>query len=104
MQNRTRQVQHSIPTLPTDAGQADEALRRVIASQIGPREPGVMYRNVDGVFEVVDVTTDRAEARRLLNRQSAQFAITVINLLTGEVSTIGSTWTSSDQLLEPVSL
>lgn len=87
----------TIPTLPTDAGQANEALRRVIASQVGPRKPGFIYRNVDGVFEVINVTTDRAEARRLLNRQSAQFAITVLNRLTGAVDTIGSVWTSCDQ-------
>lgn len=81
-----------------------EALRRVVAAQIGPRQPGAIYRNIDGEFQVIDLTTDRTEARRLLKRRSAQFAITVIDTLRdgAEPFTIGSVWTSSDQLIKAV--
>lgn len=79
--------------------QADEALRRTVAAQIGPRRPGVIYRNVDGLFLVVDVFTEPDRARRLLNRRSAQFAVVVINLIDDRMHIVGSTWTTSDHVV-----
>ncbi|GGS96310.1 hypothetical protein [Streptomyces violaceus] len=79
--------------------QADEALRRTVAAQIGPRRPGIIYRNVDGLFLVVDVQTEPDKARRMLNRRSAQFAVVVINLIDDRMLIVGSTWTSSDHIV-----
>ncbi|MFD3516239.1 hypothetical protein [Streptomyces sp. NPDC058657] len=75
-----------------------EALRRVVADAVGPRRPGVVYDNVDGTFEVRHVTTDPAEARRMLNRRGSQFAIVVRNLHDGREHTIGTAWSTSDRL------
>ncbi|MYW46384.1 hypothetical protein GT346_24455 [Streptomyces sp. SID161] len=74
-------------------------MRRVAAQQIGPRRPGIIYRNVDGLFLVVDVFTEPDKARRLLNRRSAQFAVVVINLIDDRMHILGSVWTSSDHVV-----
>ncbi|GGZ82749.1 hypothetical protein [Streptomyces rubiginosohelvolus] len=83
----------------------NEALRQVVAHQIGPRRPGVIYENIDGAFRVLDVTTDPSEARRILKRRAAQFAITVIDVLRpdAEAFVVGSVWTGSDRVLKAVS-
>lgn len=82
----------------------DVALNQVVADEIGPRRPGVLYGNVDGVFKVLNVTTDRDEARRILKRRAAQFAITVIDVLRpdAEPFTICTVWTGSDRVLKAV--
>ncbi|WP_329203924.1 hypothetical protein [Streptomyces sp. NBC_01435] len=80
----------------------DEALRRVVAGQIGPRKPGVVYDNADGVFEVLAVTTDRTEARRVLRRRAAQFAIIVHDRTADTVGAIGTAWTGTDRVLKAV--
>ncbi|WP_255306500.1 hypothetical protein [Streptomyces sp. Wb2n-11] len=90
---------------PTEAiSEMDVALSQVVADEIGPRRPGVLYRNVDGVFKVLNVTTDRSEARRILKRRAAQFAITVIDVLRpdAEPFTICTVWTGSDRVLKAV--
>jgi hypothetical protein len=74
----------------------------VVAAQIGERQPGVIYTNADGLFEVVAVTTDASEARRVLKRRAAQFAITVIDLHTGDQHVTGAVWTGSDRVLKAV--
>jgi hypothetical protein len=79
--------------------QADEALRRVTAAQIGPRRPGIIYRNVDGLFLVIDVFTEPDKARSLLKRRSARFAVVVINLLDDRMHIVGSAWTTSDHIV-----
>lgn len=79
----------------------DEALRRVVAGQIGPRRPGLVYDNADGVFEVVQLHT-ATEARRILKRRAAQFAVTVLNVHTSTVHTTGAVWTGSDRVLKAV--
>ncbi|MEU1134127.1 hypothetical protein ABZ383_30440 [Streptomyces sp. NPDC005900] len=83
------------------ARHGDEALRRSVAADIGPRQPGTVYRNVDGEFRVLDLILDRDQARRLLNRRSAQFALRVIDQQRDNAQpfVIGSVWTSSDQLV-----
>lgn len=86
---------------PTDPD-TNEALRRVIAGQIGPRKPGVVYDNADGIFEVVNVITDLNEARRILKRRAAQFAVIVRDLHTGAEHTTGTVWTGSDRVLKAV--
>ncbi|MET7713692.1 hypothetical protein [Streptomyces sp. NPDC005407] len=100
-QDRTRSIS-SIPPTSDDSSQANEALRRTVAGQIGPRKPGVVYDNADGIFEVIGLTLDRSEARRVLKRRAAQFAITVHDRITGTVDTIGTVWTGSDRVLKAV--
>jgi hypothetical protein len=80
----------------------DEALRRVVAEQIGPREPGTVYDNAAGMFQVQDVVTNTSEARRILRRRSAQFAIHVLDLHTGTDHYTGAVWTGSDRVLKAV--
>ncbi|MER8003050.1 hypothetical protein [Streptomyces sp. NPDC095613] len=86
-------------TIPSEM---DEGRRRVVAGQIGPRRPGVVYDNADGIFTVLNVITDPSEARRILKRRAAQFAVTVHDQITGTVSTIGTVWTGSDRVLKAV--
>ena len=88
--------------LTTPDPDLNEALRRVIADQIGPRRPGVVYDNADGIFEVLEVTTNRDEARRILKRRAAQFAITVHERTTDTIGTICTVWTGSDRVLKAV--
>ncbi|MEU5742045.1 hypothetical protein ABZ784_29140 [Streptomyces tendae] len=95
MQNRIRPVQHSTT-------QADEALRRVTAQQIGPRKPGLVYDNAAGLYQVLAVVTDTAEARRILRRNAARFAILVRDLHAGTEHYTGATWTGSDRVLKAV--
>jgi hypothetical protein len=87
-----------------DGTQADALLARAVAAQVGPRRPGVVYENVDGAFRVLDVTTNPSEARRILKRRAAQFAITVIDTLRPDAQpfAIGTVWTGSDRVLKAV--
>ncbi|MEU6054203.1 hypothetical protein ABZ829_27755 [Streptomyces xanthochromogenes] len=104
MQDRTspavqeRHPQDNVNTVPAFA----EELRRVVATQIGPRRPGVIYDHADVLFQVVAVTADASEARRILKRRAAQFAITVIDLITGDQHVTGAVWTGSDRVLKAV--
>jgi hypothetical protein len=92
-------------TLPAPAAEPDsmivEALRRVVADQIGPRMPGAIYQNSDGAFEVLAVIRDREQARALLRRRSAQWAVIVKDVLRpgAEPFPVGSVWTTSDHLV-----
>ncbi len=81
---------------------AEEALRRVVDSQIGPRGVGAVYQNVDGAFEVVELIRDPQRARQLLRRRSAQWALIVRDQLRRDAQpfVIGSAWTSADRLLQ----
>ncbi|MGK5628431.1 hypothetical protein [Streptomyces sp. URMC 123] len=78
-----------------------EGLRRVVDEQIGPRQPGAIYRNVDGAFEVLELVRDPERARALLGRRSAQWALIVKDVLRpgAESFAIGSAWTTSDHLV-----
>ncbi|MEU1078171.1 MULTISPECIES: hypothetical protein [unclassified Streptomyces] len=102
MNQRSRITGHTAPApLATDPDMS-EALRQVIAQQIGPRRPGLIYGNVDGEFRVDAVITDRSEARRILKRRGAQFAVIVTDH-TGTQQALGSVWTGSDRVLKAVS-
>ncbi|MER7577487.1 hypothetical protein [Streptomyces sp. NPDC126514] len=78
----------------------NEALRRVVSSEIGPRSAGAIYRNTDGVFEVLVVTRDPERAPQLLRRRSAQWAVIVKDITRpgAEPVAVGSAWTTSDFL------
>ncbi|WP_331746837.1 hypothetical protein [Streptomyces sp. NBC_00842] len=80
----------------------NEALCRVVAGQIGPRKPGVVYDNADGIYEVLQVVTDRTQARRILKRRAAQFAIVVHDRSANTVGAIGTAWTGSDRVVKAV--
>jgi hypothetical protein len=74
-----------------------------VAEQIGPRQPGAIYANVDGRFEVLALITRPSEAARLLRCNSAEFAIIVRDTLRpdGQPYVIGDVWTTSDYLVRP---
>lgn len=78
-----------------------EALRRVIDQQIGPRGAGAIYTTADGAFEVLAVIRDPEQARALLKRRCAQWALIVKDVLRpgAEPVAIGSVWTDSDVLV-----
>ncbi|MEW2527532.1 hypothetical protein [Streptomyces sp. NPDC047071] len=79
----------------------DEALRRVVEAQIGPRGPGAIYQTGDGAFEVVAVVRDPRQARALLKRRSARWALIVKDVYqaNAEPFVVGSVWTVSDRLV-----
>jgi hypothetical protein len=95
-------IRHMATRTSTPPNQADEALRRTVAAQIGPRTPGTVYDNSANMFEVLEVVTDPAEARRLLHRDSAQFAVFVRDLESDYRYYTGAVWTSSDYVLKAV--
>lgn len=97
-QDRTRSPSNT-DTLPN---QADEALRQVVAAEIGPRRPGTVYDNATGLFRVVAVITDPSEARRILKRRAARFAVLVRDLHAGTEHYTGAVWTGSDRVLKAV--
>jgi hypothetical protein len=92
------------PISTHDSTQADEALRRVTAQQIGPRRPGTVYDNAAGLFQVLSVVTDTTEARRILRRNAARFAVLVRDLNAGTEHYTGATWTGSDRVLKVVTV
>ncbi|WP_370424317.1 hypothetical protein AB8O64_36815 (plasmid) [Streptomyces sp. QH1-20] len=91
--------------IPVAATQPDplilEGLRRVIEDQIGPRRTGAIYQNSDGAFEVLALVLNPEEARALLRRRSAQWAVIVRDVLRPDSQpvAVGSVWTTSDQLV-----
>jgi hypothetical protein len=91
----------AVPAAGEQLNEAEEALRRVVESQIGPRQVGAVYQNVDGAFEVLDVVLDPRRARELLGRRSALWAVVVKDLLRkgAEPFVVGSVWTSADELV-----
>ncbi|MFF1444141.1 hypothetical protein [Streptomyces sp. NPDC058295] len=72
------------------------------ADQIGPRTPGTVYDNADGLFQVLAVVTDVAEARRILRRNAARFAVLIEDLHDSSQHYTGATWTGSDRVLKAV--
>lgn len=98
--NRIAQAPTS--TSPDSIPDFDEALRRVVADQIGPRRPGTVYYDGDRLVRVESVITDLAEARRILRRKAARFAILVRDLHAGTEHYTGAIWTGSDRVLKAV--
>ena len=73
-------------------GAMHEELRRSVAADLGPRRPGAISTTPAGeMFEVIDVVTDAAEARRITGRRSAQFAVFSIRF-----DTVGTTASEVD--------
>lgn len=75
-----------------------------VAAEIGPRKPGTIYDNAAGLFRVVAVVTDPSEARRILKRRAARFAILVKDLHAGTEHYTGAVWTGSDRVLKAVTV
>jgi hypothetical protein len=73
-----------------------------ITAQIGPRTPGTVYDNASGAFRVLAVVTDPSEARRILRRNAARFAVLVRDLHAGTDHYTGAVWTGSDRVLKAV--
>ncbi|MEV4872852.1 hypothetical protein [Streptomyces syringium] len=90
-----------IPAAATDDPLLLEGLRRVIEDQIGPRRKGAIYQNSDGAFEVLALVRDPEQARTLLRRRCAQWAVIVRDVLRPDSQpvAVGSVWTTSDQLV-----
>lgn len=72
------------------------------AAEIGPRTAGVVYYDGPSLVQVVDVVTDPSEARRILRRHSARFAVLVRDLHAGTEHYTGAVWTGSDRVLKAV--
>jgi hypothetical protein len=75
-----------------------------ITAQIGPREPGVIYYDGGRMVEVRAVITDLTEARRVLKRKAARFAVLVRDLHAGTEHYTGAVWTGSDRVLKAVTV
>jgi hypothetical protein len=84
--------------------QADEALRRSVAADLGPRAPGTVYDNAAGTYRVLTVIHDPSEARRILKRRAAQFAVEILDIFTGERRHTCAVWTGSDRVLKAVTI
>lgn len=72
------------------------------AEQIGPRVEGVVYYDGPRLVQVRRVVTDLAEARRILRRNAARFAIHVVDMHAGTDYYTGAIWTGSDRVLKAV--
>ncbi|MFI0192074.1 hypothetical protein ACH4PW_31580 [Streptomyces sp. NPDC017082] len=74
-----------------------------VQDEIGPRQPGAIYQNTDGRFEVLALVTDPADAAQLLRRAAARWAVIVRDTLRpdGEPFAVGTVWTDSDYLIRP---
>jgi hypothetical protein len=95
-------IARNTATTTTATTQADEALRRVTATGIGPRQPGTVYYDGDRMVRVEAVVTDPSEARRILRRRSARFAVLIRDLHAGTSRYTGAVWTGSDRVLKAV--
>lgn len=74
------------------------------AAQIGPRREGVVYYDGPRMVQVKAVITDLAEARRVLRRNAARFAVLIEDLHSGTSRYTGAVWTGSDRVLKAVTL
>ena len=98
MKDRTK----TLPRAPHPVDNVHPVSDSNTAAQIGPRTAGTVYDNASGMFEVREVVTDLAEARRILRRNAARFAILVSDLHTGTEYYTGAVWTGSDRVLKAV--
>ena len=72
------------------------------SAQIGPRTPGMVYDNAAGMYRVLAVVTEPSEARRILKRHAARFAVLVQDMHTSATHYTGAVWTGSDRVLKAV--
>ena len=72
------------------------------AAEIGPRAEGVVYYDGPALVQVLAVVTDPSEARRVMRRNAAKFAILVKDLHAGTEHYTGAVWTGSDRVLKAV--
>jgi len=82
-------VQHSTSIIP-------------VTTQIGPRVAGAVYYDGPRLVEVRTVVTDHTEARRVLRRNAARFAVLVRDCHAGTEYYTGAVWTGSDRVLKAV--
>ena len=86
----------------TSVSNPDATSIPAVAAQIGPRTLGTVYDNASGAFRVLAVVTDPSEARRILRRNAATFAVLVRDLHAGTEHYTGAVWTGSDRVLKAV--
>lgn len=91
-------------TVPAPSALVFSEDSRRTAAQIGPRAVGAVYDNTSGAFRVLRVVTDPSEARRILRRNAARFAIHVLDLHAGTEHYTGAVWTGSDRVLKAVAV
>jgi hypothetical protein len=72
------------------------------AEQIGPRAEGVVYYDGPRMVQVKAVVTDPSEARRILRRNAAKFAVLVRDPHAGTEHYTGAVWTGSDRVVKAV--
>lgn len=87
---------------PVDVQHSTTHIASTTSAEIGPRRPGTVYDNASGLFEVLRVVTDPSEARRILKRHAARFAVLVRDLHAGTEHYTGAVWTGSDRVLKAV--
>lgn len=78
------------------------AAETTTAAEIGPRTPGTVYYDGPRMVQVRHIVTDHAEARRVLKRHAARFAVLVRDLHAGTEYYTGAIWTGSDRVLKAV--
>lgn len=88
--------------MATRTSNPSDNVTQATAAQIGPRQPGIEYVTGNGAFRVLAVVTDPSEARRILKRHSARFAVLVRDVHAGTEHYTGAVWTGSDRVLKAV--
>lgn len=88
--------------MATRTSDLGDNVTQVITDQLGPRTPGTVYYDGPRLVEVRAVVTDPSEARRILRRHSARFAVLVRDLHAGTEHYTGAVWTGSDRVLKAV--
>jgi hypothetical protein len=73
-----------------------------VSDQIGPRTPGAVYYDGPRLVQVRAIVTDLAEARRVLKRHAARFAVLVRDVHAGTEYYTGAVWTGSDRVIKAV--
>lgn len=98
--SRTRSIRRDVPH--TSVSNPITHTASSTAAELGPRRPGVVYYDGPNLVEVRHVVTDPSEARRILRRHSARFAVLVRDLHAGTEHYTGAVWTGSDRVLKAV--
>jgi hypothetical protein len=72
------------------------------ADLIGPRTPGVVYYDGPRLVQVRQLVTNPSEARRVLKRHAARFAVLVRDMHAGTEYYTGAVWTGTDRVEKAV--